>query len=96
MVRSSGPGAAPDSDDPLTEELRRNFGANLRAARLAARMTQAQLARRAGLMQQFVSLIEIGRMNLTLSTMALLAKVLGREVVAMLQRDPREPPDTSA
>lgn len=96
MVRSSGPGAAPDRDDPLTEELRRNFGANLRAARLAAGMTQAQLAKGAGLTQQFVSLIESGRMNLTLSTMALLAKVLGREVAVMLKRNLRDPSDTSA
>jgi transcriptional regulator with XRE-family HTH domain len=93
MARSR-PGAPPDVDDPLTEELRRNFGENLRAARVAARMTQAQLSRRTGLTQQYVSLVEIGRKNLTLSTMAQLAHVFGFDVIAMLGRAPSEPPET--
>ena len=81
-----GPGGSGEEDDPFTEELRRNFGENLRAARIEARMTQAQLADRAGLTQQYVSLVEIGRQNLTLSTMAMLARIFGRNVVTMLGR----------
>lgn len=82
------PGGTPESEDPLTEDLRRNFGENLRAARIMAGMTQAQLADRAGLTQQYVSLVEIGRQNLTLSTMAMLARIFGQDVVAMLGRYP--------
>lgn len=67
----------PESNDPLTEALRRNFGENLRVERVRAGMTQAQLADRAGLSQQYVSLVEIGRQNLTLSTMAMLARIFG-------------------
>jgi len=80
------PGGTGEDDDPLTEELRRNFGDNLRAARVKAGMTQGQLADRAGLTQQYVSLVEIGRQNLTLSTMAMLARIFGRDVVTMLGR----------
>ena len=79
-------GGTPESDDPLTEELRRNFGENLRAVRVKAGMTQAQLADRVGLTQQYVSLVEVGRQNLTLSTMAMLARIFGQDVVIMLGR----------
>lgn len=81
-----GPGGSGEDDDPLTEELRRNFGESLRDARISAGMTQAQLADRAGLTQQYVSLVEIGRQNLTLSTMAMLAHIFGRDLVTMLGR----------
>ena len=81
-----GPGGTGEDDDPFTEELRRNFGEHLRAARIKARMTQAQLADRAGLTQQYISLVEIGRQNLTLSTMAMLARIFGQDVVTMLGR----------
>lgn len=84
-----GPGGTREDDDPLTEELRRNFGENLRNARVKAGMTQGQLADRANLTQQYISLVEIGRQNLTLSTMAMLARIFGQDVVAMLRRYPR-------
>jgi DNA-binding XRE family transcriptional regulator len=83
-----GPGGTGEDDDPFTEELRRNFGENLRNARVKAGMTQAQLADRASLTQQYISLVEIGRQNLTLSTMAMLARIFGKDVVAMLRRYP--------
>jgi len=82
-------GETPENDDPFTEDLRRNFGENLRLARVGAGMTQAQLAERTGLTQQYVSLVEIGRQNLTLSTMAVLARIFGQDVVSMLGRYPR-------
>ena len=87
-----GPGGTGE-DDPFTEELRRNFGENLRNARVKAGMTQGQLADRASLTQQYISLVEIGRQNLTLSTMALLARIFGQDVVAMLRRYPPFPQD---
>jgi transcriptional regulator with XRE-family HTH domain len=81
-----GPGGSGEDNDPFTEELRRNFGENLRAARVKVRMTQAQLADRAGLTQQYISLVEVGRQNLTLSTMVMLARIFGQDVVTMLVR----------
>src|SRR5260370_4931715 len=48
------------------------FGQNVRAARIKAGLTQAQLAERTGLTQQYVSLVEAGHQNITLDTMAAL------------------------
>src|SRR3979490_2781204 len=44
------------------------FGANLRAARLKLGFTQARPAEQSGLLQQYVSLVESGRQNVTLTT----------------------------
>jgi hypothetical protein len=46
----------PKSDEPIPDDLRIVFGQNLRAARVKAGLTQAQLAERTGLTQQYVSL----------------------------------------
>jgi transcriptional regulator with XRE-family HTH domain len=66
------------------------FGENLRTARLIAGLSQAELATRSGLTQQYLSKIETGHKNVTLRTMAALAKVVGREVSVLL-RHPRKP-----
>ena len=50
-----------DSDEPDPDDLVAIFGANLKAARMKAGLTQAQLAERSGLLQQYVSLVEIGK-----------------------------------
>jgi len=76
----------PGSDERLSEDLRLAFGKNFREARLRAGLTQAQVAERTGLTQQHVSEIEAGRVNLTLATMVALARVVGQEVVTLLQR----------
>ena len=57
-------------------ELLAVFGANLRAARLKLGLTQAQLAEQSGLLQQYVSLVESGKQNVTLTTALSLAKVV--------------------
>lgn len=75
------------ADDPGTE-LRVCFGDSLRYARHQARLTQATLASRAGLTQQYVAKIENGQINTTLATMTALAAVLGEEVSDM-PRPPR-------
>lgn len=82
MVRSSGGPSVPKrhaSDDIVTV-----FGANLKAARLKAGLTQAELAERSGLLQQYVSLVESGRQNVTLTTAQALANVVGQKVSNML------------
>jgi transcriptional regulator with XRE-family HTH domain len=62
------------------------FGMNLKAARLKAGLTQAQLAERSGLLQQYVSLVESGKQNVTLTTAQALAKVVNRDVRTLLTR----------
>jgi transcriptional regulator with XRE-family HTH domain len=89
-VAETGTDGTPEGEDAsLTEELRRNFGDNLRTARIKAGMSQAQLAKRVGLKQQYVSRVEIGTQNLSLATMVTFARVFGQDVVTMLGR-PRD------
>lgn len=66
------------------------FGERLRQARIAAGMTQAEMAERSGVHVQYVSKVELGQKNLTLGTMAKLAAVVGHSVSDML-RDPETP-----
>jgi DNA-binding XRE family transcriptional regulator len=70
----------------LAKDLVAIFGDNLRAARLKSDLTQAEIADRLGITQQYLSLIETGRKNVTLRTMIALADVLGADLSAMLRR----------
>ena len=60
------------------------FGRNLRRARLQASLTQSELARRTGLKQQYISLIESGTQNVKLLTAAALASAVGHELWTMV------------
>jgi transcriptional regulator with XRE-family HTH domain len=83
----------PKSDEPIPDDLRTVFGQNLRAARVKAGLTQAQLAERTGLTQQYVSWVEAGRANITLATMTALARVVREDVRELLRKRPgRTPP----
>ena len=82
------PSAANTDETP--DPLQILFGENLRTARLIAGLSQAELATRSGLTQQYLSKIETGHKNVTLRTMAALAKVVGRDVSVLL-RYPRKP-----
>jgi transcriptional regulator with XRE-family HTH domain len=75
--------AATDEPDP--DDLVAVFGANLKAARLKLGLTQGQVAEAAGLLQQYISLIESGRQNITLTTAQVLARVVERNVRDMLR-----------
>src|SRR6202048_5315014 len=81
----------PKSDDPVPDDLRTVFGQNLRAARVKAGLTQAQLAERTSLTQQYVSWVEAGRANITLATMTSLAGVVRDDVREQLgERNSRD------
>jgi transcriptional regulator with XRE-family HTH domain len=80
------PRELPKSDEPVPDDLRTVFGQNLRAARVKAGLTQAQLAERTSLTQQYVSWVEAGHSNITLGTMTALARVVGQDVIALLRR----------
>jgi transcriptional regulator with XRE-family HTH domain len=73
----------PEEPDP--DDLAAVFGANLRAARVKLGLTQAQLAERAGLLQPYLSLVEAGKQNVTLSTAQALAKVVHQDVIDMMR-----------
>ena len=53
------------------------FGAALRRLRLAAGLTQEQLGLESGVQRNFISLIETGQNQPTISTIAKLARALG-------------------
>jgi len=67
------------------------FGANLKAARVKMNMSQTDLAHAAGLLQQYVSLVESGKQNVTLITAVALANAVNRDVTALLNRPRRRP-----
>ena len=60
-------------------------------SQIRAGLTHAEVAEQAGLTQQYVSLVEGGRQNITLSTMIALARVTGHEVRVVLRRVRRQP-----
>lgn len=63
-------------------------GKNLRAARLAAGLTLRQVAELSGILFQYVSKIENGEKNLTLSTIDNLARILRVDVSDLLRKNP--------
>ncbi|MGI4809896.1 MAG: helix-turn-helix domain-containing protein, partial [Janthinobacterium lividum] len=77
----------PESEEDLqiAADLQEAFGRSIKAARLKAGLTQAELADRSGVRQDDVSRIEAGQVNVTIRTMGRIAKVFGGNVGAMLQ-----------
>ena len=73
-------------DAELSAELQHAFGRNVRAARLKLNLTQTDLAERCGIKQHRISQIELGQANVTLGTLARLAKAFGDEVPDMLRK----------
>lgn len=63
---------------------RETIGANVRRIRRAANMSQAVLAERAGLSPAYVSMMERGRANPRLETLAALADALGTSPIDIL------------
>lgn len=66
------------------EEFQVLFGRNLKAARLKSGLKQSEVAALTGLTQQYLSLIEAGQQNVTVRTMALLAKVVDHDIIDLL------------
>jgi predicted nucleotidyltransferase/DNA-binding XRE family transcriptional regulator len=64
-------------------------GALLRQARLRARLSQAELAARAGLTQSVISAYESGRRQPSLPTLARLVEAAGYELAVGVRRPPR-------
>jgi transcriptional regulator with XRE-family HTH domain len=60
------------------------FGRNVRAKREQAGLKQVEVGERIGVGQQRLALIESGKQNVTLKTMASLAEALGCDLPGML------------
>ncbi|MBN8904869.1 MAG: helix-turn-helix transcriptional regulator [Rhodospirillales bacterium] len=73
-------------------EFQRIFGVNLRSARLKSGLKQSEVAIITGLTQQYLSLIEAGQQNLTIRTMAILAKVVDHDLLDLLKKVVDTPP----
>lgn len=72
-------------------DLRGRLGARLRQLRHARRLTQEQLAERAGLSYKFVGEVERGLGNPTLTTLAALSEALGVGLVDLLALETDRP-----
>ena len=68
------------------------FGAALRRLRLAAGMSQERLGLEAGIQRNFVSLIETGQNQPTITTIAKLAKALGMRASELVAEAERQAP----
>ena len=69
-------------------DMRRLVGINVKRLRLGKGLTQEQYAVKSGLAQQYVSDLENGKKNPTLSTLHQIAEGLGVEVVELVQKPP--------
>jgi transcriptional regulator with XRE-family HTH domain len=83
------PGRPPRGTDNASAEMRALFAANVRQARLKAKLTQGDVAAVTGIQQHYISQIETGSRNITLDTMASLAQALGSDVRTLLKPLPK-------
>ncbi|MBW4093653.1 MAG: helix-turn-helix transcriptional regulator [Proteobacteria bacterium] len=65
-------------------DIRRRFGTNLRRCRLAAGLSQEEVAERMGVDRAHVSSMERGQQNVTLSTLGFVAQALKIDPAALL------------
>jgi transcriptional regulator with XRE-family HTH domain len=61
----------------MSEDVRRMVGRNVRRLRIAAGLSQAELAARMGVDRAYVSGLELGQRNPTILTLWHIAKALG-------------------
>lgn len=85
--RKEAPGA--NMADGTDEGMQVLFGENFRKARAKAGLTQHDIEIQTGIKQAYISQIECGRQNPTLSTMIALARAVGKNVHAMLKHPAR-------
>lgn len=71
----------------MSEDVRRIVGRNVKRLRLAAGLSQAELAQRMGVDRAYVSGLELGRRNPTIVTLWHLAKALGVKLMPFLEEE---------
>jgi transcriptional regulator with XRE-family HTH domain len=69
----------------MSEDVRRMVGRNVRRLRIAAGLSQAQLAVRMGVDRAYVSGLELGQRNPTILTLWHLAQALGVKLVPLFK-----------
>ena len=69
----------------MSQVFRKTVGQNVRAFRLRLKLTQEQLAEKAGLHWTYISGVERGRYNVSLDTLETLASALGRKPFELLK-----------
>jgi len=69
----------------MSQVFRRTVGQNVRGFRLRLKLTQEQLAEKAGLHWTYISGVERGRYNVSLDTLETLASALGRKPFELLK-----------
>ncbi len=68
----------------MTLQLQAIVGENVRLNRVAMDVSQSELARLTGHTQQYISQIEVGSINVTLNTMAVLAETFDMTIADLL------------
>jgi transcriptional regulator with XRE-family HTH domain len=69
------------------EDVRQILATNMRLARIAAGISQEELAHRAGIDRTYVSGIERGKRNPTITVLARFAEALSTTTATLLTRD---------
>ena len=82
------PDAAQGTGDAPPVKLQDHFGRNFKTLRSQLGLTQRDVAKASGIAQNDISLIERGRINLTIGTMERLAKVVDHDVTNLLAETP--------
>ena len=77
-------------------DIRRRFGTNLRRCRLAAGLSQEEVAERMGVDRAHVSSMERGQQNVTLSTLGFVAQALKIDPAALLAPTMETAPEPNA
>src|ERR1700729_4144 len=85
--RSAG---LPRKTSETPEGMRALFGANVRKARLKAKLTQVDVQRLTGIRQTYVSELEHGLQNPTLLTMVTIARAVEAELRSLLRHPPKQ------
>jgi transcriptional regulator with XRE-family HTH domain len=84
------PGRPTRGTDDASAEMRALFAANVRQARLKAKLTQVDVEGLTGISQHYISQIERGALNITLDTMVSLARAVGSDVRTLLKPLPKK------
>ena len=70
---------------------RKEFGGRVRALRKKLRMTQVQLAGRAGIAQRFISKIERGEMNFSIDYISRIGRAMKKEIEVQFKNADKNP-----
>jgi transcriptional regulator with XRE-family HTH domain len=71
----------------MSEDVRRMVGRNVKRLRIAAGLSQAELAQRMGVDRAYVSGLELGQRNPTIVTLWHLAEALGVKLAPFFQEE---------